>query len=451
MISEDRAPEAKGGRKRAVSILYLAVLVIVLAVLGGLAWYRLAPSPPMPDMAGLDPEVAEAIVTARSAVRWWPWSAERWGRLGLVLFAHNLNDDALVCLGEAEKLDASDVRWPYYQGLLLLRERPDAGLPCFERAAALKPTPLIRQRLAEALLRQDRLEEAEAALRQLLAADPGNARAVLGLGQIAMKKRDWRAAVSHFSQVTASPEVRSAAHRYLADAREQLGEVEAAKLAMKRAGELPDDPPVFDPFEEEANRLRVGVVGRLARGSDLLAAGKRLEGLQLLEETAQKYPDYLHTHLYLGRIYLKERDFDNAERHLREALRLQPGSTAALVFLGRILEGKGQIDGALGQYREALRFKPDAFAAHYNIGECLLKKGDKSGALAAFREVVRIKPDLAPAYLRIASLLHESGHETEAMDQVTAALLLTPDDEQAKKLLDEIKTALARGGEPKDK
>src|SRR5947208_14974603 len=60
-----------------------------------------APGPPSPDTAALDPAVAAAVEAARGRVLRSPKSAAAWGRLGLVLAAHDLFAPALACLAEA--------------------------------------------------------------------------------------------------------------------------------------------------------------------------------------------------------------------------------------------------------------------------------------------------------------------------------------------------------------
>src|SRR5690349_21588977 len=84
-------------------------LMLVLALLGGALpaaalgianWRRTrtaeadliaaaAPEPPSVDPTGVDPAVLAAIDSARGAVRQSPRSANAWGRLGMILAAHN--------------------------------------------------------------------------------------------------------------------------------------------------------------------------------------------------------------------------------------------------------------------------------------------------------------------------------------------------------------------------
>src|SRR5579859_5972390 len=71
------------------------------------------PEPPRPDLSDADPQVVEAIEEARQAVLHAPRSASAWGRLGMVLRAHDFGEEANTCFAHAEQLDPNEPRWPY--------------------------------------------------------------------------------------------------------------------------------------------------------------------------------------------------------------------------------------------------------------------------------------------------------------------------------------------------
>src|SRR5262245_51121550 len=120
------APLPRRRRRRGMALLAAAAVTLGL---GWLGWQYFAPAPPLPDLTNCDPEVTNAIEAARANVRLWPWSAERWGQLGILLLAHDMNAEALTCLAHAEEYDPADMRWPYYQGLIFLMDNPEAALP----------------------------------------------------------------------------------------------------------------------------------------------------------------------------------------------------------------------------------------------------------------------------------------------------------------------------------
>src|SRR5262245_16814878 len=109
--------------------------------------------PPVVELIGADPLAAKAIENARAAVEAQPKAGAAWGKLGMVLFAHDYYAESMVCLKRAEQLNPADSRWPYYQGLILMREHPEDALAPLQRAAQRAwrdVTPHLR--LAEVLL-----------------------------------------------------------------------------------------------------------------------------------------------------------------------------------------------------------------------------------------------------------------------------------------------------------
>src|SRR5215207_4362078 len=121
-------------RRRAPALAAAGVVLIVSAAAAWYFWPRADVGPPTVDLAGADPDVARAVEEARAAVKEAPQSAEAWGRLGMVLRAHNFGDEANVCFERAEHLDAADPRWPYLRGVTVALTDRDAAIPLLERA-----------------------------------------------------------------------------------------------------------------------------------------------------------------------------------------------------------------------------------------------------------------------------------------------------------------------------
>jgi len=154
------------GLKRRRRRLGVAVILLTATVAAALAgWYAFRPwseaKPPEADLSGVDPAVAAAVHEAGDAVRKAPRSGEAWGRLGMILLAHNFYAEARTCFARAEQLDPREETWPYLRGALLLTEDPREAVAAFHRAAGLSAEPVIRMRLAETLLDQGRVDEVE--------------------------------------------------------------------------------------------------------------------------------------------------------------------------------------------------------------------------------------------------------------------------------------------------
>ncbi len=112
-----------------LALLALAGAAIVLAGLG--AYFAFAPKPPAIaeppriELGSVDRAVAKAIEEACATVRASLKSADAWGRLGMILTAHEMAQDAAdLCYRRAAQLNPEDVRWPYHRGIALSKGSP---------------------------------------------------------------------------------------------------------------------------------------------------------------------------------------------------------------------------------------------------------------------------------------------------------------------------------------
>src|SRR6185437_3225758 len=75
-------------------------------LVGWVAWYRRPAVPDPPEIPpDLDPIVRATIEKSRAQVLASPRAAPAWGRLGMVLVAHDFPDEGIACLAQAERLD----------------------------------------------------------------------------------------------------------------------------------------------------------------------------------------------------------------------------------------------------------------------------------------------------------------------------------------------------------
>ena len=196
--------------------------------------------------------------------------------------------------------------------LVLLREA------LYRRAIDRNPAnPWSYYELGNALLEQDRLDEAAAQYRAGLGADPTHVPSRAGLGAV----------------------------------RERQGRLEEAAAEFRAAVEL--DPGYA------AGHYNIGSV-RLAQGRAEEAAGH-------LRDTLALEPDHAAAHTNLGHALRELGRLDEATAHHREALRLRPGSAEAHNNLGSVLAVAGRFDEAVDHFRRALRIQPDHAQARRNL------------------------------------------------------------------------------------
>jgi tetratricopeptide (TPR) repeat protein len=416
----------------------LAVVVLVGGV-GYAVWRQARPKPPAPptvELGDVDPQVVRAIENARAAVTAEPVSSAAWGKLGTVLFAHDFNAEALACFAEAERLDDKDLRWPYYQGVLLAAERPAEAIAPLQRAAQRAGRePLPRLRLAETLYALDRLDEAEAQLRKAPDSAEVGARVQLDAGLIAWRRGDWKGCVGLLERVAPNPLARHAAGVALADAYEHLGNVAAATHWQPVAASGAKPPPWPDRLLEQITDVQVGTRGRLNRVNTLLNANDVAKAVDLCRQMVRDDPNSDMAQLALGRALMQAHDYAAADEVLAEAARRWPRSIDASLMRGGALQAVGKYGDAADCYRKVIELSPSHGLAHYNLAVCLRRTGDRPGARKSLADAIRCRPDLEPAHVDLGELLLDDGDPAAAAIHLRDALRLNPDDERAKKLL----------------
>jgi tetratricopeptide (TPR) repeat protein len=389
--------------------------LLAFSVLSVTLWLALrAPEqvePPQPDLAEVDPEVAEAITAAWEQVRQKPDNNGVWGRLGMVFLAHDFHEEAQRSFEQAERLDPADRRWPYLRGLSLVLTDPDAGISCLRRAVErCGDDPLApRLRLAETLLNQGQLDEAARHLERARKVESENPRVQLGLGRLAVLRGQWEAALEYLAPCTTDAHARRLAHTLRAEAWSRLSQPDKAREEQAQAAKVPEDQLWLDPFMEDVLSLRRGLTIRLQRANDLFAQQRYPQAMELLEETVQRYPRSTAARLRLGEVFRLLGRGEQAEQMFAEAVRIDPESADAWFRLGCMQGARGRPRDAADSFRKTIAFKADHADAHFNLGQCLKELGDTPGAAEEFRAALRCRPDHERARQGLRAMEKKSG------------------------------------------
>jgi superkiller protein 3 len=434
-----RTPAPPVRFRQRVRLVLFVVGFLIATALGWYSWHwATAPSPPAVSLGDADPAVAAIIEAARRDVWWNPHSATAWGRLGQLLRAHGYGPESNRCFDRAGQLDPTDPRWPYLLGIGLQSDDPETAIVHLERAAALcgNAPDAPRLTLAEIWTQQGRFDEADRQFREVLAVDPDNARAHLGLGRLACERGRPGDALVHLERSASSQLTQKAARALLAQAHQQLGDATAAARERAQALDLPADPPWPDPFQEEVIALMSGTQARLSRLQTLHRQGRIAEARELARQLEQEYPDIYW--LVEGRGQLTRRDFAAAESALLKAVELAPGSVEAHFDLGTVRFAQRNYSGAADSFRKATELEPDYGPAYLQLGRCLDALGNRPEALRACKAAVRCMPQQAEPRRELAALLARDGRTEEAVAQLRQVLQLQPGDPKARELLDEL-------------
>jgi protein O-mannosyl-transferase len=129
-------------------------------------------------------------------------------------------------------------------------------------------------------------------------------------------------------------------------------------------------------------------------------------------DTVEKRPTNPRARLNYGIDLYAAGRLPEAERELREALRLKDTSAAAHANLGAVLCALGQLDEGISHLERALVLDPEYTTAHGNLGEAYASSGKRALAAQQFARAVEASPDNPFLLNRLAWLLATSPEDT---------------------------------------
>jgi cytochrome c-type biogenesis protein CcmH/NrfG len=381
--------------------LWRGLAIAVLAALGvGVWWYFRTPmpEPPVVDLSQADPEVAQVIQRATAEVKAAPRDANAWGKLGMLLLAHDFDTESRAAFRTAAELNPSDYRWPYLEGLTRVLYEPEAGLDTLRRAAELSPAdrPEPRLRVAELLIERGELDSASKLASDTLTSGMST-RAELILARVAAARGDWQGVLDHSAKCTTDPRCARAAALLRGQALAARGETASAEAEFRTASTLQEPPAWPDPVVAEVESQRVGTTAMLAHAAELLDRGRAREAMMMLDRVVAKAPNSSEPTLRLGQALIRLGDASTARRMLETHAIRFPTSVEGWFNLGVARFQMDDVKGAAEAFRQAIQLKPDHALAHFNLGHCYRKLGDKPAAKAAFEEALRCRPDHQPS------------------------------------------------------
>jgi tetratricopeptide (TPR) repeat protein len=426
-------------RRRNVRFLALSTVAILVISLCWLGLRAKGPEPPKVDLDGASAEVAGAIESALLAVRRDSRSATNWGRLGMLLLANQFDLNARQCLAEAERLEPSNPRWPYFASWTYAAEPSASMLPLLERAVlGFADVPAPRLRLAEALVELGRFDEAKSCFLEVLKRDPENPHASVGLARAELLEDHPQAALDLALRAVDSPWTRKARQAVVLECYRRISDRDAIAQAARRFAELPDDPAAPDPIRDELNDLKLGVDAQLQTVESLFRHAGSAVALKRLERIARDYPASYRAQLQFGKALVLNGNFPVAIEVVDRAVRQAPDVAELHLVLGDARFHKGDFSQAAASFQRAIDLAPNDAIAYFNLAQCLVRLDDRDHAADAFAAALRQKPNLPKAHAGLAALLEQQGQTEAALAHARIELEIAPNDDEAKAIVDRL-------------
>lgn len=408
--------------------LAVAILVLVPGLLFVSACETAVPPVPTVSVDGVDPEVRDAVLTARKQAADDPSSGQASGRLGMVLHAHALYPPAVLAYERAIRLEPKEFAWRYYLALVHQQLRdPEKALAALSAALRIRsdygPANL---RKGDVLFQLGRLQESQEIYKSLLAADPGSAEVLYGLARAKYALNDLAAAEDLYSRALRAYPTFGAAYYGMAMAERGLGnEAESAKNFELAERFSTDHPASADPLFEELAALSTGVYYHLAKGDQLARSGRMDEAAKLNEAMLERDPENLAVLLnllFLGRFV--DRLDDKVEAFYSRAKQINPQIPLIYDYYGAVLVRQGKFDAAAAALRKALDLRPDYTEAHTLMAEVLERQNRSAEAIEHYQRALAAQSSDRVLQTELWRLLIIHGRSREAIPQLIPALQL---------------------------
>jgi len=162
-------------------------------------------------------------------------------------------------------------------------------------------------------------------------------------------------------------------------------------------------------------------------GWSLIRSGKVGEGEAALHEAIAVDPSYASPHTFLGLLYSRRGQLEQAAQELKVAKDLDFRQVEARIELGHVLRRLGKDEDALWEFREVLRVDPRLAPAHVGLAMLLERQGKTDDAISAYGEAIRIDPNDPAAFFGRGAVYGRKGEYDRALPDYDQAIRLRPE------------------------
>ena len=156
------------------------------------------------------------------------------------------------------------------------------------------------------------------------------------------------------------------------------------------------------------------------------------------EEALRLSPDHLIALVNLGNAYRQSQRWQEGKAIFERALALNEDDPGANYGLGMVFAATNDADHAYEYLQKALQLKPDYPEALNNLGILYLRTERRDQGVASFKQCIHVAPNFDQAYLNLARVYEIEGSRAEAKNVLLNLLKSNPNDEQGRKMLEEL-------------
>lgn len=406
------------------------------------------PELPRLTLDNFSPATRDQIDDAYTNARHHPEDSGASGRLGMVLQAYGLLQEAEVCYRRAAQLEPDSFEWTYYLGAVEADQgRCDAATSTLRLTLRIDPSYVpAKLRLANCLLASADWDTSTKLYAEIVEQHPDSAEAYYGLGRARTARHDLAGAAEAYRKATALFPDFGAAHYALALTYRALGKSDQAEEELRLyERDKSGIPPAGDPLLAEIHALNRSATNQVQIGSELEHQGKLQESAAAHEKALEIDPQLVQAHINLIKLYGQLGQFDKAEEHYRTAIRIDPNSAESYYNHGVLLLGAEKYLQAEDAFRETIEINPYYAGAHNNLGYLLERRGSFPEAEAEYRKAIENKPSDRQTHFNLGRILVNQKRFTEGIQELKKTI--EPEDENTARYVYALGAAFARSGD----
>ena len=318
----------------------------------------------------------------------------------------------------ARFLNSHNLVWVLAISLPLIAARPACATPAAEGGAEPQSTSSLaggaKQRMepqawfakGQTALQAGDLHAAEAAFRQVLAADPRAGSAYANLGVIAMRRKDWDHATMLLQKAKKLEPGMTGIRLNIGLVEYRRGNYAAAIAPL--ASVLRDQP------DSQQARYLLGLCQVFTK--------KFAEAVKVLEPLwPEKSGDVLYLYLIdIAAVESGQKELD--EKILSRMIAIGGGTPEFHLIMGKAFLNRYEVGEAKAELECAAEGNPDLPFLHLNLGITYMRSGEHERAEAEFRRDIALEPDLADNYEQLGVLYARMQRDEDAEKSFREAL-----------------------------
>ncbi len=259
-------------------------------------------------------------------------------------------------------------------------------------------------KVAQFLVTEEKMEEAEKKIRDVLEKDPSVLEARYILGNIYSRQNKHGEAIEEYKKaLEVDPEYYEAVFG-LALAYHKAGKIEEAILGFKRLIDM--DPKDTKPY--------------LHLGNIYEERGEIDEAIKYLKIASELDPEAPIFHNNLGALYLQKGMLELAEKEIKSALSIERSIPLQNAHFNMALlhEARGEIQKAIEEYNREKEVSPYNHKPYFNLGLIYAKSNRVEMAIKEFEGAIERNEKFPDAYVFLAKAYMDSGKDLEEAERL---------------------------------